>query len=325
MRKIIAILMNPTVDIIYNIDHFEVGGTYKVKKPLTLPVGKAISFCLALKSLNPNFNSLKLLGFVGRDEFTLYSDFLNKKKVDFDLIPIRGKTRSNKTIVDSIQHTTTHIRELGFEIKNKDIIKFKSKLRKIVKTNDIIILSGSIPPNVDPKIYNEIIMEYKKVGGILTLDTSGLPLINGLKANPFLIKPNLSEFNQIMNNIYEINYDSFKDSVNIKKIIDHAQSLLNDDLQIILITLGKFGAIYVTRGKSYQGFIEVGTVLDTVGCGDSFLAGFIYNYYQKKTLKECFKLALACGTANTLVSGPGIFRKNDVDIFLKKIVIRDLN
>ncbi len=324
-RKIISILLNPTVDVIYEIEHFKVGHTYQVRQPLIYPVGKAISFSLALKTLNPSFNDLRVFGFVGKEELDLYSQFLKKNLINFEFIPIKGKTRSNKTIIDPVEHTTTHIRELGFIIETTELNQFFTSLNNMIQKNDVVIFTGSIPPSLNSDTYFNLISEVKKRGACTILDTSGEGLIKGIAANPTMIKPNLIELNQILNGSLAIKQDftiNYEDIVKISKL---AKNLLNNELEIILITLGEKGAILVKNNIILYGFIEIRGAIDTVGCGDAFLAGFIYNYFQEKSFLDCFKLALACGTANALTPGPGILKKKDVDMLLSKTKIWRVN
>jgi len=323
--KILAVLLNPTLDQIYEIENFYIGGTFKVNKSIIYPVGKAISFSLGVRELYAKENILKVIACIGIDDIPLYSKFLASLKIDFDFIEVKGKTRSNKTINDPIKSTTTHIREKGFKLEQKDLEKIAECLRETIEEGDIVILSGSIPPGVDDKTYYEMINLCKEKTAITALDSSGPALINGIKANPNIIKPNLVELSQILDKP-ELNDISFSDiSETCSLIANEAKALLNAELNIILVTLGENGAICITQDKSYYGNVQVDDVIDTVGSGDAFLAGFILNYLLKKEILECFKYAIACGAANTQIPGPGIFLKETVEELMKKVEIIDLS
>ena len=325
VARINSLLLNPTIDQIYEIENFEVGGTFKVKNSIIFPVGKAISFSLGIRELTNSQAIIKVIAFIGKDDLSLYSDFLRSRNIDFEFIKIEGKTRSNKTINDPIQHTTTHIREKGFELKEKDIKIIIELFKKNIEAGDITVISGSIPPGVDNKIYYEMINTCKTKGALTVLDTNGPALVNGVKANPHIIKPNLFELSQILNepNLNELDFsDNIQTS---KEIVKKAKVLLNKDLEVVLITLGDKGAICLTNETIIYGNVQIDEVVDTVGSGDSFLAGFILGYFQKKDLTECFKLAIACGAANTLIPGPGIFHIEDVKKIIKKVKIFNLN
>lgn len=322
--KIIAVLLNPTIDQIFEIEDFYIGGTFKVKNSVIYPVGKAISNAIGIRELS-NDLELKVIAFIGKEEISLYSKFLTEKGIEFEFIEIKGKTRSNKTVNDPIKNTTTHIREKGFSVEKKALQKLVNLLEIEVNTRDFVIFSGSIPPNVEDNVYYELINKCKNKSALTILDTNGNALIKGLKANPMVIKPNLVELSQVLNNpkLNKLNFSNLIESCKI--IVDNTKILLNDELEIVLITLGKNGAILLTKSIAIHGIIHVNKVVDTVGSGDSFLAGFILKLFFKSDLKDCFKCALACGAANTLIPGPGIFKKEDVKELLRKVEIKDLN
>jgi 1-phosphofructokinase family hexose kinase len=321
--KIIAVLLNPTVDQLYEIEDFQVGGTFKVGKSIIYPVGKAISFALGVRELNQTID-VKIIACIGKDEIPIYSEFLTSRNIQYEFIAVNGKTRSNKTINDPIKRTTTHIREKGFKLDEDDLKSITNCLEKTINVGDYVIFSGSIPPNVDDNIYYKMINISKEKGAMTALDTNGKALIKGISANPTIIKPNLVELSQILNKpeLNELNFSNILNTVN--SIIQEAKTLLNQELKVVLITLGNNGAILINKDLMIYGNVHVDKI-DTVGSGDSFLAGFILGNFLKKDFFDLFKLAIACGAANTLIQGPGIFKKEDVEKLIKKVEIIDLS
>jgi 1-phosphofructokinase len=320
-----AVLLNPTIDLIYKIERFYVGGTFKVNEKIVFPVGKAISYSLAAKKLDPK-NKINIHALIGTNEIELYSKFLNKYKISFKPIPVEGVTRSNKTINDPINKTTTHIRELGFSVRDSDLNKLKNQLSENIKSGDLCVFSGSIPPNTNQDIYFELIKLAKKESALTCLDSSGNPLIEGIKTNPTIIKPNLLELNQILNikKISNIDFNETQKPYSI--IVEKAKILLNKGLKIIAITLGNKGAILLTEEYSLFGNVLIDKpILDTVGSGDSFLAGLTANYMKTKNIIESFGHAIAAGAANTLEIGPGILNYDDFTKLLEKVVIKKIN
>ena len=175
---IIAILLNPTIDQIYEIDNFTVGGTFKVKNSVIYPVGKAISFALAIRELDKEKAVIKVIGLIGHKEISLYSDFLSKRNIEFEFVKVKDKTRSNKTINDPIKRTTTHIREEGFKIQKKDLGKLINLMETHINEQDYIVFSGSISPGVEDDFYYNLIINIKRNKNAITiLDTNGRALI----------------------------------------------------------------------------------------------------------------------------------------------------
>jgi 1-phosphofructokinase family hexose kinase len=323
--KVIAVLLNPTIDQIYTIENFFVGGTFKVNESITYPVGKAISFSLGFRELSDDIDLLKVIACIGKEEIPLYARFLSNRKIDFQFIEIKGKTRSNKTINDPLKGTTTHVREKGFELGEKDIEILKDLIDINIEEGDIIVFSGSIPPNVTEEIYFELINLGKSKGGITVLDTSTDALTNGIRANPTIIKPNLVELSQILSKPELNNIDLSDLTKACEELTDVAKVLLNNELKIILISLGDNGAICLTKSEAYYGNVKVEKVIDTVGSGDAFLAGFIFNFSVGGEIIDCLRYAIASGAANTLIPGPGIFKEEKVKELLRNVIIENLN
>lgn len=322
--SIISVLLNPTIDQIYEINDFKVGGTYKVDDSAIFPVGKAISFSLALKEINFNEDMIHVKAFVGKKDIDQYSSFLDSKNITHELIPVDGKTRSNKTINDPINKTTTHIRESGFELNANYLAKLKDSLSSSVSQSDYVIFSGSIPPNTPDEIYFELIESCKRRKAKSVLDTSGNALIQGIKARPTIIKPNLAELSQILENVPLKKLKEWEGSEKYMEIARHGRGLIDEGIKTILITLGEKGALLVDDDLLLHGAVKVEEPVDTVGSGDAFLAGFVYQEFHGASKKDAFKSAVASGAANTLVPGPGIFNKNDYNKLLNEVEISEL-
>ncbi len=321
---IYAILLNPSIDQIYKINNFNVGGTFKVNKNIIYPVGKAISFSLAVRELDKNIK-LKIIAFIGKNDVQLYSTFLISKNIDFEFIQLEENTRSNKTIIDPINKTTTHIREKGFSLNLNNVTELKRILKINIEKDNICVFSGSIPQNTKVTIYRDLIKICKKKGGICILDTDEMPLIEGLKSNPFIIKPNLLELSYILRDETIINLDFSEPVLACIRLIDKSKKLLYNNTKIVLITLGENGAILMTNSVIKYGYLRLENIVDTVGSGDSFLAGFILFFFRHNDLDKAFRYALATSAANIQNPGPGIFDYKNVEIYLEKVKIIDLN
>jgi len=324
---IFAILLNPTIDQIYEIENFKVGGTFKVQSKSIFPVGKAISFALGVRELAPKNEDLEVVALIGKEDKSLYSHFLELKKIKFNLILVEGQTRSNKTINDPLNNTTTHIREQGFEVHSDSLESVREYLLKIGKKDDICVFSGSLPPNSPTSTYFNLIEGCKKQNIITALDSSGPALIEGVRAHPTIIKPNLKELSQILDKP-PLNEGIFQQENTqeeaLEKIIERAKPLIRSSIEILLITLGSKGAICITKNHIFTGNIQLNKVIDTVGSGDAFLAGFILKVFYKKPIKVCFKNALASGAANTQTVGPGILKREIFEKLLDKVKMKEI-
>ncbi|MBD3255381.1 MAG: hexose kinase [Candidatus Lokiarchaeota archaeon] len=317
--------LNPTIDEIYEIEDFYVGGTFKVKEKVIYPVGKAISFCLAITNIRKNFDFVNLLACIGKGETSLYSEFLKGKKINFQLISVKGKTRSNKTVNDPVNRTTTHIRESGFKFSRKKITEIKKFVKSNVKPNDLCLFSGSLPPNVNNDLYAELIKLCNHKNAKCILDTSDSSLVKAIDSKPFIVKPNLLELSQILQNSKLNEIDFSDEQKDLSYIVNQAERLLQKGIKTILITLGKKGAICLTKSITLYGNVYVDVSIDTVGCGDAFLAGFVSHYLLERNTQECFRSAIAAGAANTQEKGPGIFKHKTYENLLEKVKIKKIH
>ena len=316
-KKIVGVLLNPTIDEVIEVDNFQIGRTFKVLTSQRFPLGKAISFTLSANTLNKALIQekdieIKVLACIGKEEIPLYNSFLDSKKISFQFNSIEGHTRSNKTIIDPKTHSVTHIREKGFTINKNELDSFISLIKDSINRDDIVAFCGSIPPGVPNDIYFDMINICKEKGARCALDTSGLELIEGYKAKPWLLKPNLEELSILFPTSAEIRKFIKNPDKNIKNIAEKAKELLSNGIEIVITTLNRWGAICTTENLCLYGKIIVDNPINTIGSGDSLLGGFTVGYYLGNDLEQCFRWGLACGAANTLISGAGLFSKKDV-------------
>lgn len=276
---ILCVLLNPTLDEIFEIDDFIVGGTFETSRNSIFPAGKALSFAISARKFIRD-EEIIILGFIGEKEKNIYTEYLDSFNIISKLISVRGNTRSNKTIVDAKNNTTTHIRQIGFEVSKTNLKTFYSAFSELLKPKDFVILSGSLPGEVPVNVYQSLIKQAKNIGAFSILDSSGEAMKRGLIAQPYIIKSNLVEIAEILENpgLRVLNFKDLMKDINI--ISKSGNRLLDENIKIILITLGEYGALMITKERVLYGNISIDNVLDTVGSGDAFLGGFIASYYR---------------------------------------------
>lgn len=318
-QKIIGVLLNPTIDEVIEVSGFKIGRTYKALRSQKFPLGKAISFALSANTLNKALIQekdieIKVLACIGKEEIPIYNSFLDSKQISFQFNTIDGYTRSNKTIIDPKTHSVTHIREKGFTMNKSELDAFMGLIKDTVNQDDIVAFCGSIPPGVPNDIYFDMIKMCKKKGARCALDSSGLELIEGYKSRPWLLKPNLEELAILFPDSPEFEKYLRNPNENIKNIAKKSRELLSNETEIVITSLNRWGSICVSalQETCLYGKIIVDNPINTVGSGDSLLGGFIVGYYLGNDLEQCFRWGMACGTANTLMSGAGLFSKKDV-------------
>ena len=281
---IYTITFNPALDYISQVENFEIGKINRTKTEKILPGGKGLNVSTVLKNIGIESTALGFIaGFTGEE----LKRSIEEKGIKTDFIKVeKGITRINVKISSNEE---TALNGNGPEITEEDINKLLEKIEKITK-EDMVILAGNIPRCINNDIYEIICKTLEKNNVTFVVDATKELLMNVLKYKPFLIKPNKEELEE-----------TFKEKIETKEeIIVHAKKLQQMGAQNVLISLGGEGAILVTtEGKEYYSKAPKGKVLNTVGAGDSMVAGFIAGYKQSGDFEQAFKMGIATGSASS--------------------------
>ena len=281
---IYTITFNPALDYISQVNNFEVGKINRTQTEKILPGGKGLNVSTVLRNLGIESTALGFIaGFTGEE----LKRNIEQRGIKTDFIKVeKGITRINVKISSKEE---TALNGNGPEITEEDINKLLEKIQKITE-EDMVILAGNIPRCINNDIYEIICKTLEKNNVTFVVDATKELLMNVLKYKPFLIKPNKEELEE-----------TFKEKIETKEeIIVHAKKLQQIGAQNVLISLGGDGAILVTtEGKEYYSKAPKGKVLNTVGAGDSMVAGFIAGYEQSGDFEQAFKMGIATGSASS--------------------------
>ena len=279
---IYTLTLNPAIDHIVRVDKLEIGETNRMHEESISSGGKGINVSKILKNLDEESIALGYIaGFTGREVERL----VNKEGISSDFIKVEnGFTRINTKIKIEKE---TEINGPGLEITEEDKENLLDKIDEI-KDGDYLFLSGSIPASMDKGFYAEIMERLSSKDVIIAVDTTGEALKNTLKYGPKLIKPNLRELEDFFN--IEIH-----DNKDIEK---YTRKLQEMGARNIIISMGGDGAYFLSEEGNSM-FLEApkGKVIDTVGSGDSMVAGFIYAIKKGYSLEAAFKFSVSCGSA----------------------------
>lgn len=280
---IYTITFNPALDYISQVENFEIGKINRTQTEKILPGGKGLNVSTVLRNLGIESTALGFIaGFTGEElkrdieQRGIKTDFINVEK---------GLTRINVKISSKEE---TALNGNGPEITDEDIEQLFEKINNI-KNEDTVILAGNIPKCINNNIYEIICKKLEQNKVRFIVDATKELLMNVLKYKPFLIKPNKEELEE-----------TFKEKIETKEeIIEHAKKLQKMGAQNVLISLGGEGAILVTsENKEYFINAPKGKVLNTVGAGDSMVAGFVAGYEKSGDYKYAFKMGIATGSAS---------------------------
>lgn len=304
---IYTVTLNPSIDYIIETDKFKIGEVNRANKEELYPGGKGINVSLMLNELQVENTALGFLGgFIGEYiENTLASNGVNTEFIKLE----KGFSRINLKIKNEVE---TEINGKGPHISEDNLQLLYKKIEKL-KDEDILVLCGSIPKSLSNTLYQDIISMVAKKNVKVIVDATSNLLLNTLKYNPFLIKPNIHELEEV--------FDTKIDCID--STIFYATKLKDMGAENVLISMGKDGALLIdSKGKIYLSNAPYGDVVNTVGSGDSMVAGFISGYLKTKEYKEALKLGASCGSATAFSSGIG--EKKLIDTLKNEIEIKEI-
>lgn len=302
---IYTVTLNPSIDYVVHVDSVELGEINRMKQDFKLPGGKGINVSRILNRLNVPTTAL---GFLGGFTGNFIGEWLEAEGIHNQCTNIESDTRIN---IKLKAQEETEINGLGPVLKQTEINELKAALNQ-VNPGDIVVLSGSTPPSLPKNFYGELIKIIKNKQAEFVIDTTGPDLLEAISQQPLLIKPNNHELEEL----FETSFTSIED------IFPYGQKLLDSGAQHVLVSLAGDGALLFTHEGLYRSNVPDGTVKNSVGAGDSMIAGFVGTFAQTNDYLEAFKYGLAAGSAtafaNDLATG------EEIQALLPEIVINKL-
>lgn len=282
---IYTVTFNPALDYILELDKLEIGKIQKSKTELILPGGKGINVSTVLTNLEVENIALGYkAGFVGAEIERL----LKNMNVKTDFIDLEeGNSRINVKI--SAEEETA-INTNGPQISENKILELLEKLKSLTE-NDYLVLSGSIPSSIKDDIYERICGIVKEKNVKIVVDATRNLLVQALRYKPFLIKPNNEELGEIFGVEIHTKEDAYI----------YGKKLKEKGARNVLVSMGKMGAALIDEeNKEYFLKSPEGKRVNTVGSGDSMVAGFIAGYLKYKNYNDALKMGVSAGSASAL-------------------------
>lgn len=280
---IYTLTFNPSLDYIVTVPEFTCGVVNRTSREVIFPGGKGINVSMVLGNLGFENTALGFLaGFTGEElkrlveEKGIHAEFI---RVEQGMTRINVKLRSNQE---------TEINGQGPAIGKADIQKLYERLDAL-QDGDILVMAGSIPDIMPETMYMDI-MEYLKEKKLrVVVDATKDLLVNVLKYKPFLIKPNNHELGEIFGVAIREKAD----------VVKYAARLQEQGAKNVLVSMAGEGAVLLAEdGTVYQAEAPKGTVVNSVGAGDSMVAGFLAGYLEHGTYEEAFRMGVCTGSAS---------------------------
>ena len=282
-KVIYTVTFNPSLDYIVSVKDFRPGMTNRTSSELMLAGGKGINVSIVLGNLGIKSTALGFIaGFTGDEiERRLHNGGINSEfiKINDGISRINIKLKS----IDG-----TEINGQGPHIDSSHIEQLMNRLRRL-ESGDVLVLAGSIPAGISDNIYKDIMDMLKDKGVQIVVDATSRLLTNVLEYNPFFIKPNQHELGDIFN--VTLNTQ--------EEVIPYALELKKMGAVNVCVSMGGKGAILVADdGNVYKAKAPDGILKNSVGAGDSLVAGFLSGWIEKKDYEYAFRKGVATGSAS---------------------------
>lgn len=306
---IITITFNPAIDKTAEVDCLHVGGLNRLKNVRMDAGGKGVNVSKTIKALG---GQSICTGFLAGSSGEYIEKTLEHMQIDHDFVWVAGATRTNLKVLDNTCELT-ELNEAGPTIGKKEIDQLMDKLLTLCNTNDIVVLSGNVSPDVDTSIYRDMITRLKEVGVAVVLDADGDLFKEGIKAHPMIIKPNKYELAL---------YFGLKGDICNADIIAKAKTLLNDDTRLVVVSMGSEGSIFIQKDGVYQAEALHVKAHSAVGAGDAMVAAITYATQQGYDLETLMKLAVATSAGAVMTQGTNPAPYEVVNDLLKQVTIK---
>lgn len=308
---IATLTLNPCLDEYIIVDGLLVDETNRWTKRVQYAGGKAIDVSRAIKEMD---GITTAYGFIGGNIGRRVEILLDEEGVLFSFTPIKRETRTNFIIVDKQTKYQTLIGAPGPRISSKELERLCKKLSAIRPNPDMLVIGGSAPPGSPEDIYYRIITDAKNRGIKTVLDVADNWLTEGIKAKPYMIKPNVHEAEKLFG----------RNLSDERSVIDAAMELVNGGIEVTLISRGSEGLIAASKNYIYKVIPPKVKVKSAVGAGDCTVAGFALRLSRNEPLIEACRLGGAMGAAAVLTPGTELCRRTDVEKLLNKVKIEEI-
>lgn len=299
MKRILTITLNPTVDKSTCIDKLVPEKKLRCESPKFEPGGGGINVSRALSRLG--FASEAFFPSGGRTG-KLLQELLEHENIAHNSFEVNAGTRENFIVVESSTNQQFRFGMPGSEISTAEQAGMIAKISDLDPFPEIIVISGSLPPGMEPAFLKEIINVCKLRNALIIADTSGEALQQVVDLGVYLLKPNLGELAKLVG-LESLDNDAADDAA--RELISRGSA------EVVVVSLGPQGACLVTKDKSEYLPAPAVKKLSTVGAGDSMVAGMVSVLAKGGSFSEMVRMGVACGSAATMNSGTQLFKTED--------------
>ncbi len=309
MTRIHTVTLNPVIDLIYETGRFEKGTTFRCGRFEQIPAGKGINVSYALSCLGEPSHAYLL---IGEQEVHWFGKACHERGIHFHPFAGPFPTRRHCTILERETGSVTHVQTQGMPVPVEAYEILRQGLEQQLARGDILVLSGSVAPGLPAAAYRELITMSNAKGAVTILDSSGPPLRLGMTAGPFVVKANEKEAGELTGLALQ---DEAREWEALRRMREYP------GLAHGVISLGARGILAGNPAAAWRLRVSMrpGEVKDTVGCGDTQVAGLALGIKQGMDPPGLYRFAIACASAAAVQAGPGRIDKNTVEAMLERV------
>jgi 1-phosphofructokinase len=310
MARILCLTLNPALDLTVRLTHLQPGEVNRSEAMLTHAAGKGVNVAQVLADLG---HQVTVSGFLGEDNPQAFDALMTRRGFIDAFIRVPGETRSNIKIAEQ-DGRVTDVNAPGPWVGEQAQQALLDQLARVAPGYDAVVVAGSLPRGVSPQWFQGLLAQLKTLGLKVALDTSGEALRAGLKAGPWLIKPNTEELADAL--------DCPTDSVAQQA---HAAARLHSQgVEHVVISHGAEGVNWFSPGTALHATPPKVSVASTVGAGDSLLAGMLHGLLRFDVPETTLRRATAIAAMAVTQIGFGINDDAQLETLQSGVHVRTL-
>jgi len=305
---ILTVTLNTSIDKLYLMTGIRPETVMRVKEVHNTAGGKGLNVSRVAGKLG---EEVAATGFVGGFNGRYLESLVDTPLVRCAFTHVNAETRSCINCWDLSDGKSTEYLEPGAPVTGEDVSRFLADFDRELAGADVVTISGSIPEGAPEEIYNDLICRCRKTGIPVLVDTSGARLIAAVKEKPSFIKPNEDEIAQLTGRPF----------AGREEAVRALMELHESGIPYVVLSLGAEGALLACEKGVFHGKPPKITPRNTVGCGDSMVAGFAVGFARRLSMAETFRMALAVSAASALSLFTGDFDPADYDRLYPEVSI----
>lgn len=304
---ITTVTLNPAVDKTYTAARLLPGQVNRMESVKNLAGGKGINVSKVLRQYGYEVSAM---GFLGGYTGSFIEDYVREIGCRCCFTHVAGETRASINIL-SQDGFVTEVLEPGAAISEKELAQFHQDFEREIKSSEMVILSGSVPADVPESIYGDLILKAREQGKKVLLDSSGEYLRQGVKAEPFMIKPNGRELEMLVGRKVK----------GLEDTIGAAIGLNRRGISHVLVSMGAKGLLYAAGEQILYARAPKVKTVNTVGCGDSVVAAFAMAYAQGLDAEEILRYCTGISAANATTLESAVIPMERASELMKEVEI----